>query len=101
MLYPVYIHLGDENHAHGVTIPDFPGCFSAADDWVMLPAAIQEAVEVYFEGEKIEPAKPTPLEVLAVNPEYQGGAWLLVDVDLSRLKNTVESSDVRMTALQR
>jgi len=32
MLYPVYVHLGDETHAHGVTIPDFPGCFSAADD---------------------------------------------------------------------
>nr|WP_295580638.1 type II toxin-antitoxin system HicB family antitoxin [uncultured Lamprocystis sp.] len=30
MLYPVYVHPGDADHAHGVTIPDFPGCFSAA-----------------------------------------------------------------------
>ena len=33
MLYPVYVHPGDESHAHGVTFPDFPGCFSAADEW--------------------------------------------------------------------
>ena len=30
MLYPVYVHIGDADHAHGVTFPDFPGCFSAA-----------------------------------------------------------------------
>ena len=40
MLYPVYVHLGDAKHAHGVTFPDFPGCFSAADGWNDLPAAI-------------------------------------------------------------
>ena len=39
MLYPVYVHPGDADHAHGVTFPDFPGCFSAADDWSDLPAA--------------------------------------------------------------
>ena len=33
MLYPVYVHVGDKKHAHGIEFPDFPGCFSAADDW--------------------------------------------------------------------
>lgn len=51
MLYPVYIHMGDAKHAHGVTVPDFPGCFSAADNWDQLPANIQEAIKVYCEGE--------------------------------------------------
>jgi predicted RNase H-like HicB family nuclease len=50
MLYPVYVHVGDADHAHGVTFPDFPGCFSAADDWSDLPAAVQEAVEAHFSG---------------------------------------------------
>ena len=50
MLYPAYIHIGDEQHAYGVTFPDFPGCFSAADEWEDLPRMIQEAAEVYFEG---------------------------------------------------
>jgi predicted RNase H-like HicB family nuclease len=85
MLYPVYVHLGDDNHAHGVTIPDFPGCFSAADDWVLLPTNIQEAIELYCEGEDMEIPAPTPLEKLMSNLEYEGGAWLLVDVDVSRL----------------
>jgi predicted RNase H-like HicB family nuclease len=85
MLYSVYVHLGDDKHAHGVTIPDFPGCFSAADDWDSLPANIQEAIELYCEGEDMEIPVPTPLEQLVSRPEYEGGAWLLVDVDVSRL----------------
>ncbi|MDQ5909771.1 MAG: hypothetical protein QG599_1866 [Pseudomonadota bacterium] len=82
MLYPVYIHLGDETHAHGVTIPDFPGCFSAADRWEDLPANIQEAIEVWCEGENTALPAPTPLERLAKQPEYQDGVWMLVDIAL-------------------
>lgn len=85
MLYPVYVHIGDENHAHSVTFPDFPGCFSAADDWADLPRLIQEAVEVYFEGETDDVPLPTPLEVLARDPAYTGGTWLLADIDLERI----------------
>ena len=85
MLYPVYVHPGDEDHAHGVTFPDFPGCFSAADDWADLPRMIQEAVEVYFEGETGDIPPPTPLETLASDPAYTGGTWLLADLDLERI----------------
>lgn len=85
MLYPVYVHPGDERHAHGVTFPDFPGCFSAADEWADLPRLIQEAVEVYFEGEAGAVPPPTPLEVLARDPAYADGIWLLVDIDLERI----------------
>lgn len=84
-MYPVYVHPGDAQHAHGVTIPDFPGCFSAADDWAALPAQVQEAVEVYCDGEDLVIPSPTPLETLAAQPEYQGGVWLLVDIDLGRV----------------
>ena len=94
MLYPVYVQLGDENHAHGVTIPDFPGCFSAADDWDLLPANIQEAIELYCEGEDMEIPVPTLLEKLMSNPEYEGGAWLLVDVDVSRLSTNHDTSSL-------
>jgi hypothetical protein len=38
---------------------------------------------------------PTPLEQLAVNPEYQGGVWLLVDIDLAKLK--VKANRVNIT----
>ena len=85
MIYPVYVHPGDEQHAHGVTIPDFPGCFSAADRWEEIPAKVQEAVELYCEGEDMDLPEPTPLDVLMTDPQYEGGVWLLVDVDTSRL----------------
>ena len=85
MLYPMYVHPGDEDHAHGVTFPDFPGCFSAADDWADLPRMIQEAVEVYFDGETGDIPPPTPLEKLASDPAYTGGTWLLADLDLERI----------------
>lgn len=41
MLYPVYVHVGNATEAYGVTFPDFPGCFSAADEWADWLAAIQ------------------------------------------------------------
>jgi predicted RNase H-like HicB family nuclease len=86
MLYPVYIHVGDEKHAHGVVFPDFEGCFSAADTWEELPAAVQEAAEAYFyDGATVPP--PSALEELTRNPAYTGGVWLLADIDTSRLSN--------------
>lgn len=85
MLYPVYVHVGDAGHAHGVTFPDFPGCFSAADDWNELPAAAQEAMEAHFSGEPEAVPPPTPLEQLTTRPEFSGGVWMLVDLDLSRI----------------
>ena len=85
MLYPVYLHVGDETHAHGITIPDFPGCFSAADTLEELPRLIQEAAEVYFEGEGMDIPPPTPLERLELDPNYQGGVWKLVEIDISKL----------------
>lgn len=85
MLYPVYVHTGDESHAHGATIPDFPGCFSAADAWEDLPAKIQEAIELYCEGEDMDIPRPTPLEKLTRASEFEGGVWMLIDVDVSKL----------------
>ena len=44
MLYPVYVHTGDTDHAHGVTFPDFPGCFAAADRWDAVLAPREQKV---------------------------------------------------------
>lgn len=85
MLYPVYIHIGDATHAHGVTVPDFPGCYSAADNWDELPAKLQKAIEVYCENEDMDIPAPTALEALTAKSKYKGGVWMLVDIDVSRL----------------
>ena len=84
-MYPVYVHIGDDTHAHGVTVLDFPGCYSAADNWDELPAKIQEAIEVYCEGEDMDIPAPTALETLTAKSQYKDGVWMLVDVDVSQL----------------
>ncbi|OAD23064.1 Uncharacterized protein family UPF0150 domain protein [Candidatus Thiomargarita nelsonii] len=85
MLYPIYVHQGDAEHAHGVTIPDFPGCFSAADNWDELPAMVQESIELYCEGEDMELPKPSSLDELTKNREYNGGVWMMLDINISKL----------------
>lgn len=84
MLYPVYVHK-DPDSAYGMTFPDFPGCFSASDDLQAVSRLAQEAVEVHFEGEDVEIPTPTPIEKLASDPSYEGGFWILLDVDLSKV----------------
>ena len=96
MLYPVYVHVGDSKHAHGVMFPDFPGCYAAADAWEALPAAVQEAVEAHFYEEPEVVPVPTALAILAKDPQYQGGVWLLADVDLSRLDTKPQRLNVNL-----
>lgn len=96
MLYPVYVHPGDVSHAHGVTVPDVPGCFSAADSWNDLPSKVQEAIEVYCEGEDMEIPRPPPLDDLVHSPEYSDGVWMLVDVDVSRLDTRARRVDITL-----
>ena len=89
MLYPVYMHK-DENSAYSVTVPDFPGCFSAADDMNDLPANVQEAIELYCEGEDMIVPEPTALESLQDLEDYQDGTWLFIDIDLGKLDTRKE-----------
>ena len=93
MLYPVYVHVGDDQYAHSVTIPDFPGCFSAADEWDDLPANIQEAVELHIDGEEMDIPEPSSIEAMLAleqSGEYEGGLWMLIDIDMGKLDTRKE-----------
>lgn len=96
MKYHVYVHEGDDDHAYGVTFPDFPGCFAAADDAERLEKAIQEAVEVHFEGEDVAIPRPTPFKLLLRDRQYEGGSWLFVDIDLNKINVKSERVNVSM-----
>lgn len=85
MIYPAYVHLGDDKHAHGVTLPDFEGCFTAADEYDDIPKKIQEAVELHFEGENFKLPKPSDITEFKRNAEYTDGIWMLIDIDVSKL----------------
>jgi predicted RNase H-like HicB family nuclease len=84
MIYPAYIHK-DKGSAYGATLPDFPGCFAAADALQDLPRMIQEAVEVHFEGEDMDVPAPSAIEEVAHAAAYTNGYWLLVDIDVARV----------------
>ena len=96
MLYPVYVYLGDSDQAHGVAMPDFPGCFSAADDWQDLPRLVQEAVEVWCMGENLDLPEPTALEKLARNGKFSGGVWMLIEIDVTKLDTRANQRPVRI-----
>jgi len=93
MLYPVCVHQADDGSL-GATIPDFPGCFSGADNWQDLPGNIpgniQEAIEVHCEGEDMEIPAPGCLEELRRNPGYEGGQWVSIDVNPDALDTRKE-----------
>jgi predicted RNase H-like HicB family nuclease len=86
MLYPVYVHPGDDKTAHGIIFPDFPGCFSAADRWEEIPVMAQEAIEAHMGGENLPIPEPSQLEKLVHESEYSnGGIWMLLEIDVSRI----------------
>jgi hypothetical protein len=47
---------------------------------------IQEAIELWCEGDDLELPEPTPLEKLARDPKYVGGVWMVIDVDITKLE---------------
>lgn len=87
MLYPIYVHKEDAS-AYGASFPDIPGCFAAADDIQSLPLAAQQAVEAHFGiDDDLIPSASTP-DKWADLPDYQsGGFWMLVEIDLSRVRS--------------
>ena len=84
MLYPLYVH-HDPGSAYGGNFPDFPGCFTAADELADLPRMAQEAVEAFFEGEDMEIPPPSDIDRWKDDEDLQGGFWLLVEIDLAQV----------------
>ncbi len=69
----------DKESAFGITFPDAPGCFSAADEEADLLTNAQEALSLYVEGEAV-PRTRTIAELLRdkdVAREIAGGAFVL------------------------
>jgi predicted RNase H-like HicB family nuclease len=67
----------DEGSAYGLTFPDLPGCFAAADSEADILRKGVEALELWFEDEA--PVSPRGLEAIAaeVADELAAGAFLI------------------------
>ena len=60
--YIVIVHK-DEHSAYGMSFPDAPGCFSAADEIEDIFAMASEALELWAEGMR-EDGLPIPSRVI-------------------------------------
>jgi predicted RNase H-like HicB family nuclease len=92
MQFPVVVHK-DEVSSYGVTIPDFPGCFTSGDTFDEAIKNVQEAIECHLdEGDKIP--EPSKIELLINNPDFAGGIWAMVEIDLSTFENRTRRINV-------
>ncbi|VDC31542.1 type II toxin-antitoxin system HicB family antitoxin [Pseudogemmobacter humi] len=103
MRYYIAIVHQDGDSAFGLTFPDLPGCFAAADTWDAIPAAATEALDLWFEDQP--DAEPASLDGLRrrkdVAEAMAGGAVLLpipyipADTAVDRVNITMERSLLR------
>ena len=98
MMYPVVIHK-ENGTDYGVSVPDLPGCFSAGGTMQEALEAAREALAAHIEGMLIdEDPVPTPDSVDAhrQNPDYSGGVWALVPVDLAKLSGKAKRINITL-----
>ncbi len=99
MRYLGYVEVGDEAYASSVVLPDFPGCFSAVDDEQDLDKAVQEAVELHFEGEEFDLPTPTTLKQVQSQTSFDyPGVWMWFDIDADKISTKLQRVNITMPA---
>ena len=98
MYYPVVLHKDPESD-YGVTVPDLPGCFSAGETLDEALQQIVEAIECHLEGLLLagQPiAPPKTVEYHQTNPDYAGGIWAYVTIDLTKLSGKTRRVNITL-----
>jgi predicted RNase H-like HicB family nuclease len=98
MRFPVVLH-SDDGIRYGVTVPDLPGCFSAGDTFDEALDSVAEAIELHLEGlTEAGGEVPVPRAIAEhrANPDYAGGVWAAVDVDVSRFDGRAEKINITL-----
>ena len=98
MKYAVVVH-HDKGSAYGVTVPDLPGCFSAGDSFDEALGNVVDAIELHLEGmaeEGIDIPRAEPVDAHLENPDYAGGTWGFVDIDLTPFLGKTEKINVTL-----
>lgn len=83
----------DADSAFGVSFPDLPGCFSAADEVEQLVPNACEALDLWFEdaGEDVEPRSLDDIRAL-VAEDLAGGAFLVAVPHIRRTGRQVRAN---------
>lgn len=67
----------DDDSAFGVSFPDLPGCFSAADEEKDILSNAAEALELWFEDEPMRAPRPLHKVTADVADDLAQGAFLI------------------------
>jgi len=97
MRYPIAIEIGNESTAFGVVVPDLPGCFSAGDSLDEAILAAEEAVIAWIDATLDaggDVPRPSSLEDVRGNPDYEGWAFGVVNIDPAALDNSSERVNI-------
>lgn len=94
---PVAIYK-DEGSVYGVSVPNIKGVHSWGDTIDDALRNVKEAIASHIEtllelNESVEIAQ-TKIETLQGNPDYQGGIWALINVDLDKLDSRPERINI-------
>lgn len=99
MRYPIAIEPGTDTTAFGVIIPDLPGCFSAGDTLDEALTGAEEAAAAWIDaaldaGDAIP--GPSSLDMLRVNPDYDGWTFGVISLDPALLDDTTERVNITL-----
>jgi len=97
-MYSAVIHK-DKGSDYGVSFPDLPGCFSAGETMQAALDAAREAVAAHIEGMLLdgEPMpSPDSIDTHQANPDYAGGVWALVAVDLGKISGKAKRINITL-----
>ena len=98
MKFPVVLHT-DDGVRYGVTVPGLPGCFSAGETLDDALDSIREAIDLHLEGMGEEGAplpEQHPLAEYQADPNYAGGVWAVVEVDVSHVEGKTEKVNITL-----
>ncbi len=76
---------GDQDRGYSAFFPDLPGCVTAAETMVELPAAARDALSLHLQGMAEDGdafPEPTALEDIKSDPEVKEVGRVLVDADV-------------------
>lgn len=90
----------DDGSKYGVTVPDLPGCFSAADSFEEALDAAREAIDGHVELLAEQDTLPAvrPLAEHQANPDLEGAVWAVIDVPVEKYFGPAEKINITVPA---
>ncbi|MDP1693371.1 MAG: type II toxin-antitoxin system HicB family antitoxin [Burkholderiaceae bacterium] len=101
MKFVIAIEPGTQRTAHGVAVPDLPGCFSAGDSIEEAFDNAAQAIELHCELLAEDGADFPTLKAMTehqANREYKGWVWGVVDVPIERYFGPAEKINITVPA---